>query len=167
MAASDHLNPGQFDNAARVQAWKSAPTVPGTEVFYGDRTAKYSQNPFSAHIPPAKTETFTNRHGEELQRNVPQHGIPEYDATHRVERPVRQQIPLDRLESTQDKVSRNAVSKYARRKTVAPAIDVTHWVNEDRYVIGEGNHRATVALLKGQSHVPADVTRIHTSKSVR
>lgn len=160
------LQPKQFDNAARVQAWKKAPSVPGTEVFYGDRNAKYSQNPFSAHIPPAKTETFTNRHGEELQRNVPQHGIPGYDEANRVERPVRQQVPLARLESTQDKVSRNAVSKYSRRKSEAPPIDVTHWVNEDRYVIGEGNHRATVALLKGQSHVPADVTRIHTPKRV-
>jgi len=164
MVAFDNLNPQQFDNAARVKAWKSAPTVPGTEVFYGDRNARYSQNPFASHIPPAKIENVTNRHGEELQRSVSQHGIPGYDPANRVERPVRQQVPLDRLESTQDKVSRNAVSGYSRRKTEAPPIDVTHWVNEDRYVIGEGNHRATVALLKGQSHVPADVVRIHTPR---
>jgi hypothetical protein len=91
MSASDHLSPGQFDNVARVQAWKKAPSRPGSEVFYGVPDHKYSQNPFAAHIPPAKVETELNRHGEEVTRNIPQHGIPEYDVRNLVKPPVRQQ----------------------------------------------------------------------------
>lgn len=160
MAGPEHLNPAQFDNVARVQDWKKNRKSRG-----GD--SRWSPNPFATHIPEAKGEHYTNWRGETAFRTVAQHGIPigsQLDGTTR-SAPQLQDVPLARLESLQPDVQRPKINGFVRRSTEAPPIEVTHFVNEDRYVIDEGNHRATAALLQGKSHVSAEVSRrVHTPK---
>jgi hypothetical protein len=155
------LNSQQFDNVARVQEWKK------NRKSRGDGSP-WSPNPFATHIPDPKGEHYTDWRGERAFRTVAQHGIPIgsqlSDTTQ--SGPEAQNVPLARLESLQPDVDRHRVNGFARRSTEAPPIEVTHFVNEDRYVIGEGNHRATAALLQGKSHVSAEVVRRYTSKPV-
>lgn len=157
MSASDSLNPIQFDNDARREMFNKAKSRPGTEVFYGSPKDRYVENPLGAHIPPPVREDFED--GSYVHHS--QSGIPGYDRTAMVERPRRvEQVPLDRLESTQPYVSRTHVNNMLRRKGQAPPIDVTHHTGVDRYVVSEGNHRAMAAIKRGDTHIPALVTRI-------
>lgn len=161
MAALDHLGT-QFDNVQRVAQFRAAKSVPGTKapVFFANPKDRYVQNPLAAHLPPSVVEHGEDDHGP-YTRTIPQHGIPGYSRTAMVERPKRvEQVPLNRLESTQSHVSRTHVSNMSRRKGSPPPIDVVHHVEQDRYVVEEGNHRAIVAMMKGQTHIPALVTRI-------
>lgn len=164
MAASEHLSSEQFgptfDNDARVQAWKKNSKSRG-----GD--SRWSQNPFATHLPESKQEHYTDWRGERAVRSVAQHGIPIGSQLGDYERsaPQVQDVPLHRLESLQPDVQRPKINGFVRRSTVAPPIEVEHFVDQDRYVISEGNHRATAALLQGQSHVSAEVTRRYVPKS--
>ena len=154
-----NLSGAQFDNVARAAAYKRAKGVPGREapVFYATPHHTYKPNPFAAHLPPPEVID----HGDGSMTSRATHGIPGYSRTARVEGPRRvEQVPLDRLESTQGYVSANHARNMGRRKGTAPPVEVTHHVDADRYVLSEGNHRATVALLRGDTHVPALVTRI-------
>lgn len=152
------MEPGrQFDSVARVAGYKTAKTIPGTKVAFGRDSDRYKPNPFAAHITPPVIEHFDD--GSTM--NHPTHGIPGYDATASVVRPRRvESIPLDRLESTQREVSANHTRNMGKRKGQAPPIEVTHHTEADRYVISEGNHRATTALLRGDTHIRAEVTRV-------
>lgn len=161
MAAFEHLGP-QFDNDQRLAQFKSAKSVPGTKapVFFASPKDRYVPNPLAAHIPPPIVEHHEDDGGP-YSRSIPQHGLPGYSRTAMVEPPRRvEQVPLNRLESTQSHVSRTHVTNMARRKGTPPPIDVVHHVELDRYVVEEGNHRAIVAMSKGQTHIPALVTKI-------
>lgn len=149
----------QFDNKDRVQQFRTAKSVPGREapVFYANPSGRYVENPLSAHLP----EPIVEHHDDGSYTTRSQHGLPGYSPTASVERPRRvEQVPLDRLESTQRYVDRRHVSNMARRKGTPPPIEVTHHVGIDRYEVSEGNHRAVLAMTKGQTHVPALVTRV-------
>jgi len=157
----DLSGPQSFDNDQRARGYRRARIIPGKEapVFFASDRDRYKPNPFAAHIPEP-----TRIDHEDGSYTMKSHsGIPGYEPTtlHRSPRRV-ERLPLNRLESTQGHVEATSVSRYKSRKTEAPPIDVTHYVNEDRYVIGEGNHRATVALLQGKQDIPAYVTRAET-----
>lgn len=160
--SQDALSPRQFDNTSRVSSFTAAKSVPGTEapVFFANPKGRYVPNPLAEHLPPPVVE-----HGEDeggpYTRHIPQHGLPGYSPTAQVQRPSRvEQVPLSRLESTQSHVDRTHVRNMARRKGTPPPIEVVHHTDLNRYVVEEGNHRAIVAMLKGQTHIPALVTRI-------
>lgn len=155
MSASDSLGP-QFDDSKRLADYRAAKTVSGTTVFYGVHQHRYKPNPFASHITPPDIE----HHDDGSVTYRPTHGIPGYSPTAHVVSEGVKDIPLNRLESTQHQVSHNHVRNMNRRKGTAPPIEVVHHIPADRYVIEEGNHRATVALLRGQKNIRAEVTRM-------